>query len=65
MRSRTRVDHPMAMRLLKRRRVGLVLPGFRIPISILVAYRLKDRQARAATGARRDVLVGVRVRRRS
>ena len=49
----------MAMRILKRHRVGLVLLGLLVLIGTLVAYRLKDQQARAVTRARPDVLVGV------
>jgi RND family efflux transporter MFP subunit len=49
----------MAMRLLKRYRVGLVLLGLAVLIGTLVTYRLKDQQARAVTRARPDVLVGV------
>jgi RND family efflux transporter MFP subunit len=49
----------MAMRLLKRYRIGLVLLGLMVLIGTLVAYRLKDQQARAVTRARPDVLVGV------
>ncbi|MGH7535107.1 MAG: hypothetical protein ACREMG_05935, partial [Gemmatimonadales bacterium] len=49
----------MPMRLLKRHRVGLVLLGLLVLIGTLVAYRLKDQQARAVTRARPEVLVGV------
>jgi membrane fusion protein (multidrug efflux system) len=47
------------MRLLKLHRVGLVLLGLLVLVGVLVAYRLKDQQARAVTRARPDVLVGV------
>ncbi|HSE03998.1 MAG TPA: efflux RND transporter periplasmic adaptor subunit [Methylomirabilota bacterium] len=47
------------MRLLKRHRVGLVLLGLLVLIGTLVAYRLKDQQARAVTRTRPEVLVGV------
>ncbi len=49
----------MAMRILKKHRVGLVLLGLVVLIGTLVTYRLKDQQARAVTRARPDVLVGV------
>jgi membrane fusion protein (multidrug efflux system) len=49
----------MRTRLLKRHRVSLVLLGLVVLIGILVAYRLKDHQARAVTRTRPDVLVGV------
>jgi membrane fusion protein (multidrug efflux system) len=47
------------MRLLRRYRVGLVMLGLVVLVGVLVAYRLKDQQARAVTRARPDVLVGV------
>jgi hypothetical protein len=37
----------MAIRLLKRHRVGLVLLGFLVPSRAPAAYRLHDRQVRA------------------
>lgn len=47
------------MRLLKRHRVGFVLLGLLVLVGVLVAYRLKEQQARAVTRVRPDVLVGV------
>jgi len=47
------------MRSLRRYRIGLVLLGLAVVLAVLVASRLKDRQARAVTRARPDVLVGV------
>jgi RND family efflux transporter MFP subunit len=47
------------MQLLRRYRVRLALCGLLVLIGVLVAYRLKDQQARAVTRARPDVLVGV------
>lgn len=58
-RARFRVGDSMAMRILKRHRVGLVLLGLLVLVGTLVAYRLKDQQARAVTRVRPDVLVGV------
>ena len=49
----------MRTRLLKRHRVTLVLISLVVLIGTLVAYRLKDQQARALTRTRPDVLVGV------
>jgi multidrug efflux pump subunit AcrA (membrane-fusion protein) len=47
------------MRLLRRYRLRLALLGLLVVIGVLVAYRLKDQQARAVTRPRPDVLVGV------
>jgi RND family efflux transporter MFP subunit len=47
------------MQLLRRYRVRLTLCGLLVLIGVLVAYRLKDQQARAVTRAHPDVLVGV------
>ena len=47
------------MRHLRHYRVRLVLLGLVVLTGVLVAYRLKDQQARAVTRARPDVLVGV------
>ena len=47
------------MQLLRRYRVRLALLGLLVLMGVLVAYRLKDQQARAVTRARPDVLVGV------
>ena len=47
------------MQLLRRYRVRLALLGLLVLMGVLVAYRLKDQQARAVTHARPDVLVGV------
>lgn len=47
------------MQLLRRYRVPLALLGVLVLMGVLVAYRLKDQQARAVTRARPDVLVGV------
>ena len=47
------------MHVLRRYRVGLVLLGLLVAVGVLVAYRLKDQQARAVTRPRPDVLVGV------
>ena len=47
------------MQILRRYRLRLALLGFLVLIGVLVAYRLKDQQARAVTRPRADVLVGV------
>ncbi len=47
------------MELLRRYRVRLVLVAMAVIVAILVAYKLKDQQARAVTRSRPDVLVGV------
>ena len=47
------------MRHLRHYRVRLVLLGLVVLTGVLVAYRLKDQQARAVTRPRPDVLVGV------
>lgn len=47
------------MELLRRYRVRLVLVGMAVLVGVLVAYKLKDQQARAVTRSRPDVLVGV------
>jgi RND family efflux transporter MFP subunit len=45
--------------MLRRYRLGLVLLGLSVLMTVLVVYRLKDQQARAVTRPRQDVLVGV------
>ena len=47
------------MRHLRHYRVRLVMLGLLVLTGVLVAYRLKDQQARAVTRVRPDVLVGV------
>jgi RND family efflux transporter MFP subunit len=47
------------MHALRRYRVGFVLLGLVVVMTVLVAYRLKDQQARAVTRPHPDVLVGV------
>ena len=47
------------MRGLRRYKLGLVLLGLLIVVGVLVAYRLKDQQARAVQRPRGDALVGV------
>ncbi len=47
------------MRILRRYRVGLALLGLAIILGVVVAYRLKDQQARAVQRPRGDALVGV------
>lgn len=47
------------MERLRRYRVGIVLVGLLVVLGMLVAYRLKDQQARAVPRARGDALVGV------
>lgn len=47
------------MSVLRRYRIGLVLLGIAVLMGVLVAYRLKDQQARAVPRPRGDALVGV------
>src|ERR1044071_3769241 len=47
------------MRLFRRYRLRFALLALLLVMGILVAYRLKDQQARAVTRPRPDVLVGV------